>query len=69
MVRGGLRIALLGLIATASLPARAQSRPDYRAASPRGLVQALKTAPPGQRNAIAEAMLARRNQVLPEMRG
>jgi HEAT repeat protein len=64
---GGLRIAILALVATGSFPALAQSRPDYRAASPRALVQALKTAPAPERGAIAEAMVGRRAQVLPEL--
>lgn len=60
-------VALLGTLATASLPALGQSPPDYRTASPRALVQAWKTAPREERNAIAAALVARGAQVLPAL--
>lgn len=60
-------VALLGTLATASLPALGQSPPDYRTANPRALVQAWKTAPREEKNAIAAAMIARRAQVLPTL--
>jgi HEAT repeat protein len=67
--RGGLiaAAALFGALVSASLPARGQARPDYRTASPPALVQAWKSAPREERNAIAAAMIARRAQVLPTL--
>jgi HEAT repeats len=67
--RRGLRtiVALLTTLA-ASLPAAAQSLPDLHTADPRALVQALKTAPRGDRATIAAALVARRAQALPVLR-
>lgn len=49
-------------------PARAQGQLNYRSAEPRALVQALKAAPAADRSAVAEAMIARRAEVLPTLR-
>lgn len=64
----GLTVALAGWLATAGLPAVGQTRLDYRNAHPRALIQAWKTAPSGERGALAAAMVARRAQVLPVLR-
>lgn len=61
----GLAVALGLALATASQPALAQASPDYRSADPRALIAAMKTAPRGERGAIADALVARRSQVLP----
>jgi HEAT repeat protein len=55
-------------LAAAAAPAVGQTRPDYRSADPRALIQALKTAPREERSAVAAAMVARRAEVLPALR-
>jgi HEAT repeat protein len=55
-------------VAGARTAAIGQSSLNYRTANPRALVTALKSAPDAERNNVAEAMIARRAEVLPVLR-
>ena len=61
-------LAFVGLLAVTSAPAVGQARLDYRTAAPGDLVRAWKTTPREQRGALAAAMIARGQQVLPAVR-
>jgi hypothetical protein len=56
------------LCAVGGLPAAAQTDAEYRSVSPRELVQRWKTVRRLDKPALAAAMVARRAQVLPELR-
>ena len=58
-------LTLVGLLALVSQPAGGQSRPDYRTADPRALVEAWKTVPRDEQAALAAAIVARRAEMLP----
>jgi hypothetical protein len=64
----GFVFGVLGMLGASALPAPGQSQPDYSAANPRQLVRAWQGAGRGERSAIAAAMVARREQVLPTLR-
>lgn len=67
--RGASGLALmLGVIIGVTAPAIAQSTASYRTANPRALVDALKSAAQDERNVIAQAMIARRAEMLPTVR-
>jgi HEAT repeat protein len=57
---------IVGLIIAGRAPARGQEPLNYRSAEPRALVRALKA--PANRDAAAEALIARRAEVLPALR-
>lgn len=58
---------LVSLILAGAAPASGQAQLNYRSAEPRALVQALR-ASPASRNEVAEALIARRAEVLPTLR-
>lgn len=66
--RGRSTIVALLATLTASLPAAAQSLPDFDTAEPRALVQALKTAPRDDRATLAAVLVARRAESVPVLR-
>jgi HEAT repeat protein len=61
-------LTLWGFIVVAGSAALGQARLDYRSANPRQLVDAWKTTPREERAVLAQAMVARRAQVLPALR-
>lgn len=65
---GSKVVGLFAMVGTLSLPVLGQTRVDYRNANPRQLVQAWRSTPPGDKAALAQAMIARRDQVLPALR-
>lgn len=67
-LRRRVGFALCALWVCIGAPAFAQTKLDYRSASPRALLQALQIAPREEQDAIAAALVARRAQVLPALR-
>lgn len=63
----GASALLVSLILASAAPQSGQAQLNYRSAEPRALIQALKAAP-AERNQIAEALIARRAEVLPTLR-